>query len=146
MDVVRLHQPVVTSSASGSALTPPATTSTGRAQHCRGPAHFTFFGFAATLVVVGVVAAKVGEKVLDWLSSVWMVRVQIATSLLIVGMSVVLTIRGGIQSERHFPRSKDARLGADACTALAYRIGLVKEDLWGARGKPRRKSSVTSPV
>ena len=50
-------------------------------------------GFAATLVVVGVVAAKVGEKVLDWLSSVWMVRVQIATSLLIVGMGVVLTIR-----------------------------------------------------
>ena len=39
------------------------------------------------------VAAKVGEKVLDWLSSVWMVRVQIATSLLIVGMGVVLTIR-----------------------------------------------------
>jgi nickel/cobalt transporter (NicO) family protein len=51
-------------------------------------------GFAATLVVVGVVAAKVGEKVLDWLSSVWMVRVQIATSLLIFGMGVVLTIRG----------------------------------------------------
>jgi nickel/cobalt transporter (NicO) family protein len=50
-------------------------------------------GFAATLVVVGVIAAKVGEKVLDWLSSVWMVRVQIATSLLIVGMGVVLTIR-----------------------------------------------------
>jgi nickel/cobalt exporter len=50
-------------------------------------------GFAATLVVVGVIAAKVGEKVLDWLSSVWMVRAQIATSLLIVGMGVVLTIR-----------------------------------------------------
>src|SRR6185369_10138996 len=29
-------------------------------------------GFAATLVVVGIVAAKVGEKVLDWLDSIWM--------------------------------------------------------------------------
>ena len=50
-------------------------------------------GFAATLVLVGIVAAKVGEKVLDWLASIWMIRVQIATSLLIVGMGVVLTIR-----------------------------------------------------
>jgi nickel/cobalt transporter (NicO) family protein len=50
-------------------------------------------GFAATLVVVGVVAAKVGEKVLDWLASIWMIRLQIATSMLIVGMGVVLTIR-----------------------------------------------------
>jgi nickel/cobalt exporter len=50
-------------------------------------------GFAATLVAVGIVAAKVGEKVLDWLSSIWMVRVQIATSLLIVGMGVVLTTK-----------------------------------------------------
>jgi nickel/cobalt exporter len=50
-------------------------------------------GFAATLVVVGIVAAKIGEKVLDWLASIWMVRVQIATSLLIVGLGVVLTIR-----------------------------------------------------
>jgi nickel/cobalt exporter len=50
-------------------------------------------GFAATLVVVGVVAATVGEKVLDWLASIWMVRLQIATSLLIVGMGVVLTTR-----------------------------------------------------
>ena len=50
-------------------------------------------GFAATLVVVGIVAAKVGEKVLDWLASIWMIRLQIATSLLIVGMGVVLIIR-----------------------------------------------------
>jgi nickel/cobalt exporter len=50
-------------------------------------------GFATTLVVVGIVAAKVGEKVLKWLSSIWMVRVQILTSLLIVGMGVVLTIK-----------------------------------------------------
>jgi nickel/cobalt exporter len=50
-------------------------------------------GFASTLVVVGIVAAKVGEKVLDWLASIWMIRLQIATSLLIVGMGVVLIIR-----------------------------------------------------
>ena len=50
-------------------------------------------GFAATLVVVGIVAAMVGEKVLDWLTSIWMIRVQIATSLLIIGMGVVLTNR-----------------------------------------------------
>jgi nickel/cobalt transporter (NicO) family protein len=50
-------------------------------------------GFAATLVVVGIVAAKVGERVLDWLASIWMIRLQIATSLLIFGMGVVLTIR-----------------------------------------------------
>jgi nickel/cobalt exporter len=50
-------------------------------------------GFAATLMTVGIIAAKVGEKVLDWLASIWMIRLQIATSLLIVGMGVVLTIR-----------------------------------------------------
>ena len=50
-------------------------------------------GFAATLVVVGVIAAKVGEKVLEWLNSIWIVRVQILTTLLIVGMGVVLTIK-----------------------------------------------------
>jgi nickel/cobalt exporter len=50
-------------------------------------------GFAATLVVVGLVAAKVGEKVLEWLSSVWVVRVQIATTLLILGIGLVLTAR-----------------------------------------------------
>jgi nickel/cobalt transporter (NicO) family protein len=50
-------------------------------------------GFAATLVVVGIVAAKIGEKVLDWLAGIWMIRLQIATSLLIVGMGVVLTTR-----------------------------------------------------
>ena len=50
-------------------------------------------GFAATLVAVGIVAAKVGEKVLDWLASIWMIRLQIATSLLIVAMGVILTVR-----------------------------------------------------
>jgi nickel/cobalt exporter len=50
-------------------------------------------GFAATLTAVGIIAAKIGEKVLDWLASIWMIRLQIATGLLIVGMGVVLTIR-----------------------------------------------------
>jgi nickel/cobalt transporter (NicO) family protein len=50
-------------------------------------------GFAATLMVVGIIAAKVGERVLDWLASIWIVRLQIATSLLIIGMGIVLTIR-----------------------------------------------------
>lgn len=50
-------------------------------------------GFAATLVVVGVVAAQVGERILGWLSSLWAVRVQIATTLLILGMGVVLTAK-----------------------------------------------------
>ena len=54
-------------------------------------------GFAATLVVVGVIAAKVGQKVLEWLSSIWVVRVQIATTLLILGMGVVLTVKAAYQ-------------------------------------------------
>jgi len=54
-------------------------------------------GFAATLVVVGVIAAKVGQKVLDWLSSIWVVRVQIGTTLLILGMGVVLTVKAAYQ-------------------------------------------------
>ena len=62
-------------------------------------------GFAATLVAVGIVAAKVGEKVLDWLASIWMIRLQIATSLLIVGMGVVLTIRAA--SELAAPRQPE---------------------------------------
>jgi nickel/cobalt transporter (NicO) family protein len=54
-------------------------------------------GFAATLVVVGVIAAKVGEKILEWLSSIWVVRVQIATTLLILGMGIVLTVKAAYQ-------------------------------------------------
>ena len=63
------------------------------ARSCSGVATVVVFslGFAATLVVVGVVAAKVGQKVLEWLSSIWAIRLQIATTLLILGMGVVLT-------------------------------------------------------
>ncbi len=48
-------------------------------------------GFAATLVVVGVVAAKVGQKILDWLAGPWAMRLQVGTSLLIVVVGVVLS-------------------------------------------------------
>ena len=54
-------------------------------------------GFAATLLVVGVVAAQVGQKILDWLSSIWAMRAQIATTLLILGMGVVLTVKAAYQ-------------------------------------------------
>jgi len=54
-------------------------------------------GFAATLVVVGVVAAQVGQRILDWLSSIWAMRAQIATTLLIFGMGVVLTVKAAYQ-------------------------------------------------
>ena len=49
-------------------------------------------GFASVLVVVGVVAAKVGPKILDWLSGPWAARLQVATSLLIVAVGVVLSV------------------------------------------------------
>jgi nickel/cobalt exporter len=48
-------------------------------------------GFAATLVVVGVIAAKVGPKIFDWLAGPWAIRLQLGTSLLIVLVGVVLT-------------------------------------------------------
>ena len=48
-------------------------------------------GFAFTLVVVGVIAAQVGRKVLDWLSGPWAMRLQVGTSLIIVLVGVILT-------------------------------------------------------
>lgn len=48
-------------------------------------------GFAAALVAVGVVAAQVGRRVFNWLDSVWAVRLQLATTLLIIGMGCWLT-------------------------------------------------------
>lgn len=50
-------------------------------------------GFAATLVVVGIVAAKVGQRIFDWLAGAWAIRLQIGTSLLIVLVGVVLTVQ-----------------------------------------------------
>lgn len=48
-------------------------------------------GFASVLVVVGVVAARVGQLVLVWLSSRRIVWVQIGAALLIVAVGLVLT-------------------------------------------------------
>lgn len=50
-------------------------------------------GFALTLVGVGVVAAIVGRKVLDWLAGPWAIRIRIGTSLLIVLVGVFLTAK-----------------------------------------------------
>ena len=49
-------------------------------------------GFAAVLVAVGVVAAAVGRRVLDWLAGPWAARLQICTSAVIVVVGVVLTV------------------------------------------------------
>jgi nickel/cobalt exporter len=48
-------------------------------------------GFAAALVAVGIVAAQVGRRVLGWLDSVWAIRLQLATTLMIIGMGLWLT-------------------------------------------------------
>jgi nickel/cobalt transporter (NicO) family protein len=54
-------------------------------------------GFAAALVLVGVIAAQVGQRVLGWLDSIWAVRLQLATTLLIIGMGIWLTARAAGQ-------------------------------------------------
>jgi nickel/cobalt exporter len=48
-------------------------------------------GFASVLVLVGVVAARVGRLILAWLSSRWIAFIQIAAALLILGIGLVLT-------------------------------------------------------
>jgi nickel/cobalt exporter len=48
-------------------------------------------GFASVLVVVGVVAAHVGQVILTWLSNRWMSWIQIGAALVIVGVGLVLT-------------------------------------------------------
>ncbi len=48
-------------------------------------------GFAAALVLVGVIAAKFGERVLGWLDGLWAARVQVAMTLLILVIGLVLT-------------------------------------------------------
>ena len=49
-------------------------------------------GFALVLVLVGVVAAAVGRRVLDWLAGPWAARLQIVTSGIIVLVGIVLTV------------------------------------------------------
>jgi nickel/cobalt exporter len=48
-------------------------------------------GFASVLVAVGLVAARVGRLILDWLSSRWIALIQIGAALLILGIGLVLT-------------------------------------------------------
>jgi nickel/cobalt exporter len=50
-------------------------------------------GFAAALVAVGVLAAQIGRRVLGWLDSIWAMRLQLATTVLIIAMGVWLTTR-----------------------------------------------------
>jgi len=49
-------------------------------------------GFALVLVAVGVVAARVGQLVLTWMSGRWVLWLQFATALLILAVGVVLTV------------------------------------------------------
>jgi nickel/cobalt transporter (NicO) family protein len=49
-------------------------------------------GFAAVLVAVGVAAAAVGKRLLDWLSGPRAARLQIGMSALIVIVGVILTV------------------------------------------------------
>ncbi len=48
-------------------------------------------GFASVLVVAGVVAARVGQLILAWLSGRWIAWIQIGAALLILGVGVFLT-------------------------------------------------------
>jgi len=48
-------------------------------------------GFASVLVVVGVVAARVGQLILTWLESRWMDWIQIGAALIILAVGLVLT-------------------------------------------------------
>ncbi len=48
-------------------------------------------GFALTLVMVGIAAASVGNRLMDFLSGAWPARIQIATSLLILSMGFYLS-------------------------------------------------------
>jgi nickel/cobalt transporter (NicO) family protein len=49
-------------------------------------------GFALVLVVVGVVAARVGQLVLTWLSGRWILWLQFGTALLILAVGVGLAV------------------------------------------------------
>ena len=49
-------------------------------------------GFASVLVIVGVIAARVGAAVLTWLSGRWVGWLQLATATLIVTVGLALTV------------------------------------------------------
>ena len=48
-------------------------------------------GFASVLVIVGLLAVRVGRMLLTWLTSRWVAWVQIGLALVIVGVGLVLT-------------------------------------------------------
>jgi nickel/cobalt exporter len=48
-------------------------------------------GFASVLVLVGLVAAQLGRVILSWLSSRWVVWVQVGAAVVILGVGLVLT-------------------------------------------------------
>ena len=50
-------------------------------------------GFAVALLLVGIAAAQIGQRVLVWLDSIWALRLQLATTVLILGMGAVLTVQ-----------------------------------------------------
>jgi nickel/cobalt transporter (NicO) family protein len=52
-------------------------------------------GFASVLVLVGIVAARVGQLVLTWLESRWILWLQLGTGLVILAVGVVLTVKAG---------------------------------------------------
>ncbi|HEY4044147.1 MAG TPA: hypothetical protein VGM32_20200 [Rhodopila sp.] len=104
LDVVTGDRPrlavLVTLSIAGGILPDPAALaillaalSTGRVVLGLATVLVFSLGFAAALVAVGIVAAHVGRRVLGWLDSVWALRLQLATTLLIIGMGVWLTAR-----------------------------------------------------
>jgi nickel/cobalt exporter len=49
-------------------------------------------GFASVLVLVGIVAARVGQLVLTWLESRWILWLQLGTGLLILAVGLLLTV------------------------------------------------------
>jgi len=52
-------------------------------------------GFASVLVLVGIVAARVGQLVLTWLESRWILWLQMGTGLVILAVGVLLTVNAG---------------------------------------------------
>jgi nickel/cobalt exporter len=49
-------------------------------------------GFAAVLVAVGVIAAAVGKRLLEWLAGPRAIRLQLGMSVLIIAVGVILTV------------------------------------------------------
>ena len=52
-------------------------------------------GFASVLVLVGIIAARVGQLVLTWLESRWILWLQLGTGLVILTVGLLLTVKAG---------------------------------------------------